>query len=176
MVLSDCDYDFASCLIPLSRPIPPIARKVVPLCVELLPCACRFPAAAAHHSPPEDRPARRGLQKVPTPLVPGCLRCWQIPALPGKKGFACLRSLARGGHYHSSDRSNPPGVFRLDLALYWTPCLTMCLASRLVFSATHPTVNNPRSARRHHVHPAPAQSSTRDPASTGRASPAATLL
>src|ERR1700736_4004746 len=89
--LANCDYAFASWLIPFSRPIPPNGRKVVPLCVELLPSACTFPAIAARHLPTADRPAPRVLPKALIPLAPGYLRCWQIPAPLGKKVFASLR-------------------------------------------------------------------------------------
>src|ERR1700676_160893 len=90
--LANCDYAFASWLIPFSPPVRPSAHKVVPLYLELLPSACRIPAVAAHHWPILDRPARRALRKVLTPLVPGYLRCWQIPAPLGKKVFASLPS------------------------------------------------------------------------------------
>src|ERR1700726_3380809 len=174
--LANRDYVFASWLNPFSPPIPPNARKVVPLCVALLPSACRFPAVAARRSPLGDRPAPRASRKALTPLVPGYLRCWQIPAPPGKKVFAWLQSLPRLAHQHSSDRSNPPNACRLNSTLCLTPCLTMYLASKSVFFATHPIANNPQSVPRSRVHPGPAQSSTRDPANSGRVSPAAKLL
>src|ERR1700676_254739 len=91
--LANRDYAFASWLIPFSPPIQPSVHKVVLLSFVLLPSACKFPAVAAHRLPILDRPARRALRKVLTPLVPGYLRCWQILAPPGKKVFASLPSL-----------------------------------------------------------------------------------
>src|ERR1700730_16309520 len=96
--LANCDYAVASWLIPFSPLVQPSAHKVVPLYTELLPSACRFPIVAAHRLPTGDRRARCALRKAPPPLVPGYLRCWQIPAPLGMKVFAWLRSLPRVVH------------------------------------------------------------------------------
>src|SRR6202051_2562697 len=110
--LANRDYAFTSWLLPFSPPIQPNVHKVVPLCFVLLPSACTLPVVVARHLPTLDRPTRRAPPKARTPLVPGYLRCWQIPAPPGKKVSASLPSpLVR---YHSSDRSNPPTCRRLN--------------------------------------------------------------
>src|SRR6202166_2495709 len=91
--LANRDYAFASWLIPFSPTIQPTVHKIVPPCFVLLPSACRLPLVAARHLPTLDRPAHRAPPKARPPLVPSYLRCWQIPAPPGKKVSVLLRSL-----------------------------------------------------------------------------------